>query len=92
MHINVSFCSINYKTREIKQQSYSQIAQLTLDAPTYALNPYLIQCQSNVQNVLLYMLAHVRKHPCTIVNLLKYIHHKKYEILSKENTLSTRKL
>ena len=41
--------------------------------------------------VLLYIVAHIRKHSWMIVNQLKYMHHNKYEILSKENVLSTQK-
>lgn len=78
--------------REVQQDSYLQIVQLTLDTPTYSHNSYLIQCQSNVQMVLLYIVASIRKHTWMIINQLKYICHNKYEILSNENVLSTHKL
>ena len=72
-----SCCYINYKIREVKQHSYLQTIQLTIDTPTYMHNPYVIQCQSNVRNSFLYMLALVRKHQWMVINIFKYINHNK---------------
>ena len=61
-------CTINNKMRKVKQHSYLQIVQSTLDTSTYSHNPYLIQSLPTLRLALLCMLAPIRRHPLTSVS------------------------
>ena len=80
--------------REVKQLSYLQIVQSTLNTSTRSHNLYLIQSRPILRLDLLCMLVPIRRHPWTNVSqLFKYSDHNQYEILiSQDENLSTQNL